>query len=84
MDANKVIKLDEIGYKILPCCMNCKFGNFYHLGFGECTKQTYVHLKHDNPGGSRPLSIHASGTCDDFDAAQWLHDGWLKYEEWDE
>ena len=84
MDANKLKVLEEIDYKILPCCMNCKHADIYVLGFGTCKLHTYQHLKHENPGGSRGLSIHASGTCQDFDPAEFLHDGWIKFKEWDE
>lgn len=83
MDENKVKVLEEIGYKINSCCVNCVHGEFYTLGFGSCHKNTYVHLKHQNPEGGRPLSVHATGWCPQFEPRNELHDAWLRFAEWE-
>lgn len=65
MDKNKLKKLHEIGYTILPTCGRCANRNFPdpRSDFGTCSLYDYNHLKHsDNP---RKLSIHRSGSCKD-------------------
>ena len=67
MDQNKIEKLQEVGFKILPTCGRCKYGRFSNPGnfFGKCAKFTYNHLKHNqNP---RQLSIHSAGSCGAFE-----------------
>jgi len=67
VDQNKVKKLRDVGYQILPTCARCKFGKFATPSkfFGECNKFTYEHLKHHkNP---RQLSVNAAGTCSSFE-----------------
>lgn len=63
MDANKRLKLLEIGYKMNGACGNCKHGVFNErLEFGTCSLHTYVHEKHTVP--ARNLSVHKAGYCD--------------------
>jgi hypothetical protein len=65
MDDNKRKKLAEIGYRILPCCALCKHGKFKpNNDFGDCTANTYEHLKHS--GDARQLSINRLGSCPRF------------------
>ena len=66
MDENKKKKLEEIKYKIFPCCGACKSGNFMTgMPWGTCMKFTYDHQKHT--GEDRNISIHRSGVCDNFE-----------------
>ena len=60
MDANKRLRLVEIGYRILPTCATCKYGQFHMDEWGTCGAYNYIHLKH---GDLRELSINKSGTC---------------------
>lgn len=67
MDQNKVKKLQEVGFRILPTCSRCKYGRFATSNnfFGTCAKFTYDHQKHSqNP---RQLSVHSSGSCEFFE-----------------
>lgn len=68
MDANKLKKLKEIGYRIPANCGLCRFSDFAGIGelFGSCMLHRYQHLKHDNPSEGRYLSVCAFGTCDSF------------------
>ena len=66
MDQNKLKKLQEVEFRILPTCGRCKYGRFSNSGnfFGECAKFTFEHIKHNrNP---RKLSVHSAGSCKDF------------------
>lgn len=67
-DANKVKKLRAIGYTIPGLCGYCKHSNFEGPtalnGWGACDLHTYRHLKH---GKGRGVSIHATGTCPQFE-----------------
>ena len=68
MDANKLKKLREIGYKISPSCRICVHGRFPStLGmWGTCMKFSYDHLKHSDQ--KRELSVNAFGSCEnDFE-----------------
>lgn len=66
MDANKLKKLQEIGYKVHPCCGLCKHGKFRpNNDFGDCTIQGYKHLKHT--AESKPLSVVRLGGCPSFE-----------------
>lgn len=66
-DINKFKKLSEIGYEVHPCCMLCAHSDFSSVSannpFGQCTKHTYQHAKHD---GERGVSIVAMGVCGDI------------------
>lgn len=70
MDANKRLKLVDIGYEIKPTCSTCSHGRFenQHELFGTCKRHDYQHLKHS--GGRRELSVFQGGSCNDheFDA----------------
>lgn len=68
MDKNKLDKLREIEYVILRCCGICEHGQWNQERgltgpWGTCKVHQYVHIKH---GGTRQLSIHQFGTCDDW------------------
>jgi len=64
MDANKLKKLHELGYRIRPCCGMCRHGCFTDSSmWGTCDKNTYDHLKHTE--SKRQLSIHMFGCCED-------------------
>lgn len=66
MDANKLMKLQEIGYQLPPSCSICVHGNFRgNAEFGGCTLHRYDHLKHDANG--KELSVHRTGRCRDFE-----------------
>jgi len=66
-DDNKFEKLRAIGYRIPGCCGFCKDGDFGpQAHWGTCKKHRYQHKKHNNPDQGRGVSIHVSGTCDDF------------------
>lgn len=66
MDANKLIKLKEIDYRILKTCGLCVNSSFASplSSWGECTKHSYDHLKHSS--NRRHLSIYRGGTCTEF------------------
>jgi hypothetical protein len=64
MDANKLQKLNDIDYTMLPCCGICQFADLSHDGWGTCTKHTYKHKKHT--GAERQLSITRYGSCASF------------------
>jgi hypothetical protein len=86
MDANKLKKLHEIGYKIKTCAI-CKHGTLaYSRGsYGSCSLHKFKHLKHTDK--TRPLSIHAHGHCDKFEVAEdfnyicWVDDTWREFLE---
>ena len=65
MDANKLQKLKDISYSILPVCTLCKFSFFENDDWGLCRKHSYNHLKHNEI--KRQLSIVKFGTCPDFE-----------------
>lgn len=66
MDANKLVKLQEIGYRLPASCSLCIYGNFRPTAeFGGCTLHRYDHLKHD--ADNKELSVHRTGRCGDFD-----------------
>jgi len=63
-DANKIAKLEEIAYRVQPCCGSCKYGRFPPgLDWGSCTSYTYHHLKHKE---SKHLSVNRAGRCSSF------------------
>jgi len=64
-DANKIAKLNEIGYRVQACCRICKHAAFAPYGdFGSCGVHSYNHAKHTaNP---RKLSVHQGGVCSKF------------------
>ena len=62
MDANKLMKLQDIGYTIHRCCGLCQHGVFAgKADFGTCALLTYDHLKHTE--ANRQLSINRYGVC---------------------
>ena len=61
VDANKLVKLKEIGYTIQKCCVLCKHSTFRLDDWGACALHQYNHLKHTGP--PKPLSIHKLGWC---------------------
>lgn len=67
MDANKRLKLVDIGYEIRPTCMTCSSGRFENAFelFGTCRMHEYVHLKHSQ--SKRELSVFRAGSCRDFE-----------------
>jgi len=67
VDENKAIRLRKLGYKLHKTCGRCKFGNLTkNTRWGSCKLHTYFHLKHQK---EMPLSINASGVCDDFEVS---------------
>lgn len=67
MDANKRLKLIDIGYEVKPVCMTCvngRFDNEFEV-FGTCRKHDYVHLKHSQ--SRRELSVFRAGSCPDHE-----------------
>jgi hypothetical protein len=68
MDPNKADALDEIDYRIVPCCWMCCFGHFEEgKEWGECYSHQYDHTKHTEK--PRNISIHRSGKCRDYQAS---------------
>ena len=66
MDANKLKKLREIDYKINPTCGTCVHSYITcETDWGTCKLHSYSHAKHTVKG--RSLSIHRSGSCEDFE-----------------
>lgn len=66
MDANKIEKLKEAGYRVSPCCALCVS---FRLGvksplWGTCSGHLYSHGKHT--GGHRECSVLACGSCPSF------------------
>lgn len=62
MDENKLDKLKQIQYEILPTCHNCKhFKQLSDKFFGECCAYKYQHKKHT--GAERQLSVYLGGHC---------------------
>jgi len=68
MDPNKLKVLQEVSYRINPCCGLCKHGWFPQNDWGTCEIQKYEHQKHSGP--PRQLSIHKYGRCPKFKAKQ--------------
>lgn len=67
-DDNKFEKLRTIGYTIPGLCSYCKHANLAPAqSWGTCRLHTYQHLKHANPTEGRGVSIHATGTCPQFE-----------------
>ena len=81
MDANKRLRLNEIGYEFRHTCGRCVYAELSHDGWGTCALYSYEHLKHKE---ERQLSIHRSGWCPSYvrdDATQATN---AHYQEWDE
>ena len=67
MDANKLKKLKEVGYKMRSTCQMCMHRKFPNRSnWGQCMLHTYDHRKHTD--SKRHVSIHVAGGCDDFEA----------------
>ena len=66
MDANKLKKLQDIDYTIVPTCGTCVHSFFSNSNsdWGVCVKHYYKHEKHT--GDSRKLSINRSGSCGQY------------------
>lgn len=65
MDANKLLKLNAVGYKISGCCGLCLYGNFEKGKiWGTCIKHRYQHLKHTK--SDREISICIFGRCKEY------------------
>jgi len=67
MDANKLQKLKNIGYKLRPVCATCRFFRIVTMDskFSTCKKHVYVHQKHKEK--ARELSVHSYGWCSDWE-----------------
>lgn len=67
MDANKLVVLKQIGYKVHRTCGSCVNARF---GRGQvwstCDIHTYQHEKHT--GEPRHLSIHVAGECPSWES----------------
>lgn len=65
-DPNKLKRLKEADYSIVPTCGTCKYSKFYNrsLDWGVCSLIIYQHQKHTK---IREVSIHISGTCPKFE-----------------
>ena len=83
MDQNKLKVLREIGYEIKKTCHFCIHSTFNRTpNWGECTANTYVHLKHSGP--DRNISIHRHGSCPEFEMDRSELDvmhGWQEFVE---
>ena len=64
MDANKRLKLADIGYQVQNICMLCKHSTFPLDDWGTCELHMYEHEKHTDT--VRKLSIHKAGSCPQF------------------
>lgn len=65
-DKNKLKVLQDINYKILRTCANCKHAELTEYNeWGTCKVHKYQHGKHT--GDDRGVSIHKSGTCKSHD-----------------
>ena len=52
-DPNKLKVLDEVNYRVQPCCRICQHGRFAPSSdYGQCSILTYEHEK--PPGAPRP------------------------------
>lgn len=69
MDANKLAKLQEIGYEVKKCCGLCSQFKPTSRGniFGFCYDWTYTHLKHKD---ERYLGVSCFGVCPEFEPNQ--------------
>jgi hypothetical protein len=68
VDANKLLVLQEIGYRIPGACSLCQHAAISPgQDWGTCGLYTYEHAKHTGP--PRQLSIHRYGRCDKFEIA---------------
>lgn len=69
MDANKLILLNHVDYKVCRCCYFCKHAEPFlaHNNWSTCRKHLYQHLKHT--GEMRQMSILKFGVCRDFEFA---------------
>ena len=65
MDANKLVKLQDINYRMCKVCGLCLHGNFPSYEWGTCRLYKYNHLKHSET--TRELSIHKFGSCKHFE-----------------
>lgn len=67
LDANKLVKLKVIGYKVRQTCGNCVHSFFpnQRTDWGTCSKHQYDHLKHSDQ--TRQLSINRFGRCDTYE-----------------
>lgn len=62
MDANKLLKLHEVGYEVRETCGTCLHAQIDRRNdYGTCGFIQYNHLKHSD--SERELSIHRSGHC---------------------
>lgn len=65
MDSNKRKLMEKVGFIIQEGCNLCMHGMFERSGdFGECSKLTYRHIKHNRTHG---MTIHRSGTCQHYE-----------------
>jgi hypothetical protein len=66
MDANKLVKLKQIGYHMNAVCGLCKHSLFMPgTEWGTCGLHGYEHLKHTEK--SRQVSVHKFGGCLSFE-----------------
>lgn len=81
MDANKLTKLREMGYRIPKVCGLCTWCSHTMAGstWGVCLINKYKHLKHT--GEERCVSISIYGTCPKFKLSGRPHDRLLYFDE---
>lgn len=66
MDANKLVVLREIRYRIVEVCGRCEHSEIAPgADWGTCRRFTYRHEKH--AGAERDLSVHRMGVCPVFE-----------------
>lgn len=68
MDANKLVVLRDINYKVQPHCGICVHADLSMDGWGYCNLHTYQHGKHSEH--TSRLSIHRAGSCGSFELDQ--------------
>lgn len=65
-DPNKLAKLAEMGFKVLPCCGLCKYAVFKPgSDWGACNLADYKHAKHI--AESKSASTNKAGSCPSFE-----------------
>lgn len=79
MDANKAIKLRQIGYKVQKSCGICAHSIFPNDSWGTCSIHTYSHEKHSDK--ERQLSIHRSGICPQFEPNEKSFQSMIHFDE---
>ncbi len=71
MDANRLKVLQDIDYRVVRTCGNCRFSDFGPTAFwGRCSKFAFQVLKHlgaASDEAQRGLSVRYDGVCPQHD-----------------